>query len=92
MSGGDDEKLQATIIETNIEKKLEVNLEQVIKDVQVEPIEYVIVTIEVRKLVVVSIEVSQLVQLIVEHANLENPLISTFQSTLVSSHSFENLK
>jgi hypothetical protein len=45
MGGGDDEELQATVIETNIGKKLEINLDRVIKDVQVEPIEYVIVTI-----------------------------------------------
>jgi hypothetical protein len=93
LGGGDDEELQATVIETNIKKKLKVNLDQVIKDVQVEPIEYVtIVTIEVRKLVVVSIEVSQLVQLVIEPSNLENPLFSTFQSTLISSNSYENLK
>lgn len=92
MGGGDDEELQATVIETNMKKKLEINFDQVIKDVQVEPIEYVIVIIKVRKLVVVSIEVSQLVQLAVEPSNLENPLFSTFQSTLISSHSYENLK
>jgi glycosylphosphatidylinositol transamidase (GPIT) subunit GPI8 len=40
----------------------------------------------------VSIEVSQLVQLVIEPSNLENPLFSTFQSTLISSHSYENLK
>lgn len=79
----------------NMEEELEPNLDQVIDNIQVkpiEPIQLVVSIVEPKQLVVVVAESSQLVQLVVEHVHVENPQISITQHVQVFGHFINNLK
>lgn len=58
-----------------MEEKPEPNLDQVIDNIQVkpiEPIEHVVLIIEFKQPIVVATKASQLIQLIVEHVHVKN--------------------
>lgn len=85
---GNDEEPQPEATQVDTKDKHEVNIEQVIKNIQVdELIENVVPTTQVSKPMVLTIEVFQLIQHVVELVSLENPQFPTMQSTPISRYS-----
>jgi hypothetical protein len=77
----------------NLEKEPnQPNLDQVIDNIQFEPIEHVVPITMSKWLVVVATEASQPVQLLVEPIQIKNPQFFITQPILVSSHSIDNLR
>jgi hypothetical protein len=73
MGGGDGKKLQAIATQGNLEEESEPNLDQVIDNIQVEPIEHVVPITKFKQPIVVVIKSSQPIQLVVEPGHIENP-------------------
>jgi hypothetical protein len=86
MGGGDGEKFQTIITYDNLEDEPKLNLNQVIDNIQVEPIEYI------RAIVPLAGIKEPIVTSIVELAHVKNPQFSITQLVLVSSHSIDNLR
>ncbi len=78
-----------------MEEELEPNLEQVIDNIQVEPIEpiqLVVSIVEPKQHVVVVAESSQLIQHVVEPVHVKNPQFSIIQLVQVFGHFIDNLR
>ncbi len=73
MGGGGGKKLQATIIQGNLEEEYEPNLNQLIDNIQDEPIELMVSIVELKQPIVVTVDPSQPIQHVVEFVHVENP-------------------
>jgi hypothetical protein len=73
IGGGAREELQATTTQSNLEEKLEPNLDQVIDNIQVEYVEHVVPIVQPTQHVVVTTKLVQHVQHVVELVQIENP-------------------
>ncbi len=84
---------QTTTIQNNLEEEPKPNLDQVIDNIQVEPIEsieFVILITEPTQPIVVVAKLSQPIQPIVEHVHVKNPQFSISQPILVFGHFINN--
>jgi hypothetical protein len=76
MGGGGGKELQAMAIQGNLEEEPKLNLDQVIDNIQVEPIEsieHVVPITEPTQPIVVVAKSSQPIQPIIEHVHVKNP-------------------
>jgi len=91
VGGGGGEELDATTTQNNIKEEPKPNLDQVIDNIQIEPIVYVEHVISIIELVDVATKSFQFFQHIVEHVRMENPQFFRFQLVIISNHSIKIL-
>ncbi len=73
MGGEGGEKLKATTIQNNLEEEPKPNLDHVIDNIQVEPIQPMISIVKPNHPIVIVVESSQPIQHVVEPIHVENP-------------------
>jgi hypothetical protein len=65
-------RVQATTTHGNLEEELEPNLDKVIDNIQVKPIELVVFITKPKQHVIATTKVSQPIKHVVEHVHVEN--------------------